>query len=99
MSSNFDRHASSIRGLQSAESSKWAPLRTCGRMRSNKEWLLSREGVEGPGSLGLHLATLKWVWWFKHHRILEPIGYVPPVEFEEEYYRRQPAPTTLASLT
>ena len=37
----------------------------------------------------VELATLEWVWWFNDHRLLEPIGYVPPVEHEEAYYRRQ----------
>jgi len=31
-------------------------------------------------------ATLEWVDWFNHTRLLEPIGYVPPAEFEEAYY-------------
>lgn len=31
--------------------------------------------------------------------LLEPIGYVPPVEFEEAYYRRQLAPAKLVTLT
>jgi transposase InsO family protein len=31
-------------------------------------------------------ATLEWVDWFNHARLLEPIGYVPPAEFEEAYY-------------
>lgn len=26
----------------------------------------------------LELATLEWVTWFNHHRLLEPIGYIPP---------------------
>ena len=25
----------------------------------------------------LELATLEWVSWFNHHRLLEPIGYIP----------------------
>jgi putative transposase len=33
-------------------------------------------------------ATLEWVDWFNHHRLLEPIGYVPPAQFEQEYYRK-----------
>ncbi len=40
----------------------------------------SREAVE--------LATLEWVAWFNHHRLLEPIGYVPPAEAEADYWRR-----------
>lgn len=32
--------------------------------------------------------TLKWVSWFNNQRLLEPIGYVPPVEFEKAYYNQ-----------
>ena len=35
-------------------------------------------------------ATLEWVDWFNHRRLLEPLGHVPPAEFEEAYYRQQP---------
>jgi putative transposase len=47
----------------------------------------------GPwrGHEDVEFATLKWVWWFNHHRLLEPIGYVPPVEYEEAHYRQQEA--------
>lgn len=31
----------------------------------------------------VEFATLEWVAWFNHRRLLEPIGYVPPVEHEE----------------
>ena len=31
-------------------------------------------------------ATLEWVDWFNHRRLFEPIGHVPPAEFEEAYY-------------
>jgi putative transposase len=34
-------------------------------------------------------ATLEWVDWFNHRRLLEPIGHVPPAEFEAAYWRRQ----------
>jgi hypothetical protein len=33
----------------------------------------------------LELATLEWVWWFNNHRLLEPIGDIPPAEREEQY--------------
>ena len=36
----------------------------------------------------LELATLEWVSWFNHHRLLEPIGYISPAEAEENYYRQ-----------
>jgi transposase InsO family protein len=47
----------------------------------------------------VEFATLEWVWWFNHHRLLEPIGYVPPVEHEEVYFGRQTARAELAALT
>lgn len=34
-------------------------------------------------------ATLVWVDWFNHRRLLEAIGDVPPAEFEAEYHRLQ----------
>lgn len=36
----------------------------------------------------VELATLQWVAWFNHHRLLEPIGYIPPAEAEANYYRQ-----------
>ena len=35
----------------------------------------------------LELATLEWVSWFNNHRLLEPIGYIPPAEAEANYYQ------------
>ena len=40
----------------------------------------TRESVE--------LATLEWVSWFNHQRLLGPIGYIPPAEAEANYYRQ-----------
>jgi putative transposase len=34
-------------------------------------------------------ATLTWVDWFNNRRLLEPLGYVPPAEFEAAYYQQQ----------
>ena len=39
----------------------------------------SRESVE--------LATLQWMHWFNHQRLLEPIGNIPPADFEANYWR------------
>jgi len=43
---------------------------------------------EGPwkGLEEVEFATLAWVDWFNNVRLLEPIGYVPPAEFEQAYY-------------
>jgi transposase InsO family protein len=34
----------------------------------------------------VEIATLEWVDWFNHRRLLEPIGYIPPAEAEDRYY-------------
>jgi len=36
----------------------------------------------------LETATLEWVSWFNHQRLLAPIGYIPPAEAEANYYRQ-----------
>jgi transposase InsO family protein len=40
----------------------------------------TRESVE--------LATLEWVAWYNHHRLMEPLGHIPPAEAEANYYRQ-----------
>ncbi len=40
----------------------------------------TRESVE--------LATLEWVAWYNHCRLMEPLGYIPPAEAEANYYRQ-----------
>jgi transposase InsO family protein len=37
----------------------------------------------------VEFATLEWVDWFNNRRLLEPIGDIPPAEFEQEYYRQR----------
>ena len=34
----------------------------------------------------VEFATLRWVDWFNNRRLLEPIGHVPPAEYEAQYY-------------
>ncbi|CAB3714662.1 transposase InsO family protein [Achromobacter marplatensis] len=41
----------------------------------------SREAVE--------IATLKWVHWYNHQRLLSSIGYIPPAEAEANFYQQQ----------
>jgi transposase InsO family protein len=36
----------------------------------------------------VEFATLTWVDWFNTRRLLEPIGYVPPAEYEAQYYEQ-----------
>lgn len=37
---------------------------------------------------GVEIATLTWVDWFNTRRLLEPIGYMPPAEYEAQYYEQ-----------
>ena len=37
----------------------------------------------------MEFATLEWVHWFNHRRLLEVIGNRPPAEAEAEYYRQR----------
>ncbi len=48
----------------------------------------------GPWSTkaAVELATLEWVFWFNHQRLLESIGDIPPAEAEQRYYREFAAP-------
>lgn len=48
----------------------------------------------GPwkGVEDVEFATLDWVAWFNGSRLLEPLGYLPPAEFEEAYYRQNGLP-------
>lgn len=37
-------------------------------------------------------ATLDWVAWFNTQRLLEPLGYLPPAEYEAQYHQRLATP-------
>ena len=40
----------------------------------------------------VEFATLTWVAWYNGSRLLEPLGYVPPSEFEDAFYSRRADP-------
>lgn len=44
----------------------------------------------------VEFATLEWVDWFNNRRLLEPIGNVPPAEFDEVCYRTRKAQVQVA---
>ena len=46
----------------------------------------------------VEFATLDWVDWFNNRRLLEPIGHVPPAEFELAYYLTRRTPALLAGV-
>ena len=45
----------------------------------------------------VELATLEWVSWFNHQRLMEPLGYIPPAEAEANYYRQLASQAALAA--
>lgn len=51
----------------------------------------TRESVE--------LATLQWVHWFNHVRLLTPIGGIPPAEAEANYWRQLANSNTSAEVS
>lgn len=55
----------------------------------------------GPwrGLEDVELATLEWVWWYNERRLMEPLGYLPPAEYEDAFYRRLEAQATEPALT
>jgi putative transposase len=57
-----------------------------------------RPGGPWRGHEDVEFATSQWVWWFNHHRLLEPIGYLPPADYEEAHYRRLEAQTVEPAL-
>jgi len=42
--------------------------------------------------------TLEWIDWFNNRRLLEPIGNVPPAEYENAYYRDQEEQAVCAGI-
>ncbi len=44
----------------------------------------------------VEFATLEWVDWFNHRRLLEPIGNIPPAEAEQRYYAMLDQPALAA---
>jgi transposase InsO family protein len=46
----------------------------------------------------VEFATLEWVDWFNHRRLLSSIGDIPPAEFEAMYYATKTGPAKEAGL-
>ena len=50
------------------------------------------------GMYQLEFKTLDWVDWFNNQRLLEPIGNIPPIEFEDLYYEQEEEPAMVGGL-
>jgi transposase InsO family protein len=46
----------------------------------------------------VEFGTLEWIDWYNNRRLLEPIGNIPPAEFEQLHYDHQRAPAMVAGL-
>jgi putative transposase len=46
----------------------------------------------------VEFATLEWVDWFNNRRLLEPLGYLPPIEYEQAFLSSQSTPAMVAGL-
>ncbi len=55
---------------------------------------------DGPwrGFEDVEMAALEWVAWFNQERLLAPLGYVPPAEFEAQYYDTHHTHTSVGVL-
>jgi len=51
-----------------------------------------------PNAIAVELETLSWVEWFNNRRLLEPIGNIPPAEFETMYDQEEASPVAVAGL-
>ena len=65
-------------------------------MEAGRVWALPahRECVDH-----VEFETLDWVDWFNNRRLLEPIGNIPRIGFEELHYGNQQTPALVAGLT
>lgn len=72
------------------------PCRCCRRLLRQRDGRIDHrpfkteviERHSWPNLEAVELATLNWQHWCNHKRLLEPIGYVPPVEAEAAYYQQ-----------
>jgi transposase InsO family protein len=55
---------------------------------------------DGPwkGFEEVEYATLEWVAWYNTQRLLEPLGYLPPAEYEAQYYTARTTPVGVGVL-
>jgi putative transposase len=64
--------------------------------------LFKTEVIHRPGPWRnmdqVEIETLVWVDWFNNRRLLEPIGYISPAEYEMLYYQSQEGSAEVAGL-
>jgi hypothetical protein len=53
---------------------------------ANADQAKRRDTLEERNIDSVEYATLQWLDWFNNRRLLEPIGHVPPAEYEKAYY-------------
>ncbi len=68
-------------------SSQWAAIGSVTEKLGCKHETLRRWVRQAERDAGEY-AVLAWVDWFNTRRLLEPLGYVPPAEYEARYYEQ-----------
>ena len=78
----------------------WAASATATTMPWPRPGLYKAEVIHRRGPWrsfeAVEFATLVWVDWFNHRRLLEPIGNIPPAEAEDRYYAMLEPPAMAA---
>jgi putative transposase len=73
--------------------SQYLSIRYAERLAETISGLYKTELIcrRGPwkGIDDVEYATLEWLDWFNHRRLLEPHGNVPPAELEAAYWRKE----------
>ena len=84
----IDAYARRILGWRAATS-----MRTALVLDAIEQAIWTRR--RGPWHTVEHVeaATLDWIAWFNHHRLLEVNGDLPPIELEQAHYRQAPGLT------
>lgn len=46
----------------------------------------------------MELETLDWVDWYNNRRLMEPLGYISPAEYEARYYEQEEGSAVVVGL-
>ncbi|SIT48434.1 hypothetical protein BN2475_1030003 [Paraburkholderia ribeironis] len=85
------RHSGGPLYSRTVDEEAWPAGCAARQIHQDDRWRQLEAVPAGPRAAtvqGRTAATLEWVDWFNHRRLLEPIGNVPPAEAEAAYYAK-----------